>query len=231
MVKESALIATRRKKTEIGWDEISEAFERIDLGIKHPISLTSREREMTAYHESGHLIVTYLLHPTDDVFKASIIPRRSTLGVVYSPPKEEFVSQSKEMFLADIKTSLAGFVAEKLKCGVTSDGVYSDFTQSMKKAHNMVWMLGMGDSGLIGNYAAIPPEQLSESTKTKLNEDTEKIFQNCIKEVEAVLKKESALLDRFSKELLEKEELEYDEIEKIFKEYKKKPAKLEDYPK
>lgn len=231
VVKESALIATRRKKTEIGWDEISEAFERIDLGIKHPISLTSREREMTAYHESGHLIVTYLLHPTDDVFKASIIPRRSTLGVVYSPPKEEFVSQSKEMFLADIKTSLAGFVAEKLKCGVTSDGVYSDFTQSMKKAHNMVWMLGMGDSGLIGNYAAIPPEQLSESTKTKLNEDTEKIFQNCIKEVEAVLKKESALLDRFSKELLEKEELEYDEIEKIFKEYKKKPAKLEDYPK
>jgi len=227
LVKESALIATRRKKTKIGWDEISEAFERIELGIKHPLTMTPREKEMTAYHESGHLMVTYLKHPTEDVFKASIIPRRGTLGVVYTPPKEELYTRSRDMFLADIKTSLGGYVAERIKSGVTSDGVGSDFRQSMLVAHNMVWRWGMGESGLLGDFTAVPKEQLSEDVKKKLNDDTNKIFAACVKDVEDLLTKERVILDRFAKELMEKEELEYDEIEAIFKEYGKTQIKKE----
>ncbi len=227
LVKESALIATRSKKTKIGWDELSEAFERIELGIKHPLTLTPKEKEMTAYHESGHLIVTYLKHPTEDVFKASIIPRRGTLGVVYTPPKEELYTHSKNMLLADIKTSLGGYVAEKVKSGVTSDGVGGDFRQSMVIAHNMVWRWGMGESGLLGDFTAVPNEQISEDVKKKLNDDTNKIFTACMKEVEELLTKERAILDRFAKELIKKEELEYDEIEAIFKEYGKSQVKKE----
>ena len=223
LVKESALIATRRKKTKISQQEISEAFERVELGIKHPLTMTPKEKEMTAYHESGHLIVTYLLHPTDDVFKASIIPRRATLGVVYHTPTEELHTKSKYGFLADIKTSLGGYVAENIKLGVTSSGVASDFSRAMKRAHVMVWKLGMGDSGLLGDFTAIPKEQLSEEMKRKLNDDTNKIFKKCFKEVEELLNNERVILDRFAKELLEKEELEYDEIEAIFKEYGKAP--------
>ena len=223
LVKESALIATRRKKTKISQQEISEAFERVELGIKHPLTMTPKEKEMTAYHESGHLIVTYLLHPTDDVFKASIIPRRATLGVVYHTPTEELHTKSKYGFLADIKTSLGGYVAENIKLGVTSSGVASDFSQAMKRAHVMVWKLGMGDSGLLGDFTAIPREQLSEEMKRRLNDDTNKIFKKCFKEVEELLNNERVILDRFAKELLEKEELEYDEIEAIFKEYGKAP--------
>ncbi|GAF69777.1 unnamed protein product, partial [marine sediment metagenome] len=178
-----------------------------------------------AYHESGHLMVTYLLHPTEDVFKASIIPRRSSLGVVYAQPKEELHTKSKYGFLADIKVCLGGYVAEKIKVGVTSSGVSSDFRQAMKKAHVMVWMLGMGDSGLLGDFTAVPNEQLSEETKRRLNEDTNKIFQKGAKEVEELLTKERPLLDRFANELIKKEELEYDEIEEIFKEYGKGPTK------
>ncbi|MCQ9207295.1 MAG: AAA family ATPase [Omnitrophica bacterium] len=225
LIKESALIATRRKKAKIGQQEISEAFERVELGIKHPLTMTSKEKEMTAYHESGHLIVTYLLHPTDDVFKASIIPRRATLGVVYHTPTEELHTKSKHGFLADIKTALGGYAAEKIKLGVTSSGVSSDFSQAMKKAHVMVWKLGMGDSGLLGDFTVIPKEQLSEEMKRKLNDDTNKVFKKCFKEVEELLNDERVILDRFAKELLEKEELEYDEIEAIFKEYGKSPNK------
>jgi cell division protease FtsH len=221
LVKEAALIATRRKKTKIGLEELSEAFERVELGIKHPLTMTKKEREMVAYHESGHLMVTYLLHPTDDVFKASIIPRRSALGVVYPTPIEELHTKSKEGFLGDIKTSLGGYVSEKLKVGVTSSGVSGDFKKAMRIAHLMVWMLGMGDSGLLGDFTSVPSEQLSEDTKRKLNDDTNKIFQKCEKEVEELLTKDRVILDRFAKELLEKEELEYDEIEAIFKEYGK----------
>jgi cell division protease FtsH len=85
IVKESALIASRNKKKAIGLKEISEAFERVDLGIKYHLTVTPKEKEMTAYHESGHLIVTFLKAPSKTVFKASIIPRRGTLGVVWSP--------------------------------------------------------------------------------------------------------------------------------------------------
>ncbi|MGB2705750.1 MAG: AAA family ATPase [Candidatus Omnitrophota bacterium] len=227
LVKESALIATRRKKAKIGWDEISEAFERIELGIKHPLTITPKEKEMTAYHESGHLMVTYLLHPTEDVFKASIIPRRGTLGVVYPQPKEELYTHSRDMLLADIKTCLGGYVAEKLKTGVTSDGVGSDFRRSMVIAHNMVWRYGMGESGLLGDFTIVPKEQLSEDVKKKLNDDTNKIFAACVKDVEDLLTKERTMLDRFAKELIKKEELEYDEIEAIFREYGKSPIKKE----
>jgi len=230
LVKESALIAMRRKKTIVGWDEISEAFERIELGIKHPRTMTDAEKEMTAYHETGHLMITYLLHPTSDVFKASIIPRRASLGVIYAHPKEELYTQSKEKLLGDIKVALGGYVAEKIKIGITSTGVSSDFRQAMTVAHSMVWQVGMGDSGMVGDYTVIPPQQLSEETKNKLNEDTNKIFQKCLKEVEEILTKERPILDRFAKELLAKDELEYDEIEAIFKECGKK-AIQKDKPK
>jgi ATP-dependent Zn protease len=91
----------------------------------------------------------------------------------------------------------------------------------MKIAHGMVWQIGMSDAGFVGDYSAIPETQISESVKEKLNAETHKIIQNCLKNVEDLLKKEWPIVERFVKELLEKEELEYDEIEAIFKEYGK----------
>ena len=90
IVKESALIATRNKKDVVGLRDISEAIERIELGMKQKLTVNAREREMTAYHETGHLITTYLSHPRDDVFKASIIPRKSSLGVVHPTSIQEW---------------------------------------------------------------------------------------------------------------------------------------------
>ena len=225
IVMEAALITARKKKEKISMKEMSESFERIDLGIKHKITMTKEERRMTAYHESGHLIVTYLLHPTEDVFKASIIPRRGALGVVWTQPKEEFHTWSKHRLLAEIKVCLGGYIAEKLTFEVTSSGVSSDFTQAMRIAHWMVWSLGMGGSDRIGDYSEIPSEYLSEEVKTGLNNDTKEVIKICEKDVTELLGKEKEVLDRFAKELLARNELEYDEIEAIFKEYKKAPIK------
>ena len=221
IVKESVLIATREHKDAVEFKHVSEAIERIEMGLKHRRHMTPREREMVAYHESGHLVVLYLLHPTDDVFKASIIGRRGTLGVVHHQPREELFTRSKEALLADIKVSLAGYVAEKMRLGTTSTGVAMDFEQAMHTAHTMVWQLGMNEVGLVGDYTMIPESQLSEKVKQTLNEETQKVFQKCLKEVEDLLAKEKEILARFVKELLEKEELDYDEIDAIFKEYGK----------
>lgn len=221
IVKESALIATRNGKEVVGVRDITEAIERIELGVKNKIKMTDREKESTAYHETGHLIVGYLIHPRNDVFKASIIPRKGTLGVVHPTAVEEWFSQDKEVLLADIKTFLAGYAAEKTKYGMTTTGVSHDFTVAMKIAHQMVWRLGMGASGLIGDYTAIPEAEISEDTKTRLNQDTDALLKQCLAEVMDLLKKEKEIFERFAHELLTKQELDYDEIEAIFAEYGK----------
>ncbi len=221
IVKESALIATRNGKDVISYKEITEAIERIELGVKNKIKMQDSEKQMTAYHEAGHLITIYFLHPTDDVFKASIIPRKTSLGVVHHQPREEYYSQDRDKLLADIKCAVAGYVAEKIKKGVTTTGVSADFANAMKVAHFMVWKLGMGPSGYIGDYTVIPENELSETVKTKLNEDTNLILRECMRAVEELLKSEKVIFERFAHELLVRQELEFDEIETIFAEYGK----------
>jgi len=221
IVKEAALIATRNGKDVVTYKEISDAIERIELGVKHKIKMTPREREMTAYHEAGHLLATYLLHPRKDVFKASIIPRKSSLGVVHPTSREEWFTEDRESLLADIKIALAGYVGEKIKFGTTSSGVSADFQMAMRSAHSMVWRIGMGSNGFVGDFTSIPDEQMSESLREKLNNETTKIIEKCLHDVEDLLTKEKQIHERFAHELLTKEELEYDEIEAIFNEYGK----------
>ena len=138
LTKEAALIATRDKEEKVTSRHISEALDRIELGQKRHTKVSPKEREMTAYHETGHLIVLYLLHPSDDVFKASIIPRGPVGGVVFHVPTEDKQFSNKDEYLANIKVSLAGYVAEKIKFGTTSNGVGGDFQHAMQLAHTMV---------------------------------------------------------------------------------------------
>lgn len=221
LIKEAALIATRGKSDVVTLDHISEAMERIDLGLKRTTKVNEKDRMVTAYHETGHLMVLYLLHPTDDVFKASIIPRGPAGGVVYHLPPDDMHHNNKHRILANIKVSLAGYVGEKVKFGVTASGVCSDFEHAMYWAHRMVWEWGMGKNEWVGDYSHIPADQLSDSIKEKLNYETHEIMQSCLKEVEELLRKENVIFERFAKELLERNELDYDDIEAIFKEYGK----------
>ena len=240
IVKEAALIAARNQREAITFKDLSEAVDRVELGFKLRRKVTEVERRMTAYHETGHLIAAYFFHPTDDVFKASIISRRDSLGVVYHQPREEYFTDTREKLLAEITISLAGYMAEKLKCGTTSTGVASDFQKAMGLAHNMVWRFGMGTNGFVGDYTTLlqswvfrgsaSGDQLSDSVKQKLNEETHHILQTCLQEVEQLLRKEDALVERFAAELLKKEELEYDEIEAIFVEFGKQRPSLPSSP-
>ncbi|MDP3920903.1 MAG: AAA family ATPase [Candidatus Omnitrophota bacterium] len=221
IIKESALIATRRGMGVVTSKELSEAIERIDLGTKNRITMNVREREMTAYHETGHLLATFLLHPRNDVFKASIIPRKSSLGVVHPTPVEEWHSYDRESLLADIKVCVAGYCGEKAKYKTSTSGVSSDFKKAMGLAHYMVWQCGMGASGLVGDYTVIPKEQLSNEMINQLNNDTRDVIDTCVKEVDALLKDDNAIFERFAHELLTQQELDYDQIEAIFAEYGK----------
>jgi ATP-dependent Zn protease len=85
----------------------------------------------------------------------------------------------------------------------------------------MVWRLGMGPSGYVGDYSSIPENELSDEIKTKLNNDTNQILRECMGDVEKLLTQEKVIFERFAHELLIRQELEFDEIEAIFAEYGK----------
>jgi len=234
LIREAALIAVRNKKEIISMKEISEAYDRVEMGIKHKIVFSQSDRIKIAYHEAGHAIAMYFLAPHKDVFKATILARGGALGFVMPHPREEIHVHTKEQYLGDIKVSLASYVAEKLKIHTSTSGVSQDFYSAMWRAHHMVWEWGMGKSSLVGDYTLLSRmdtgygifradsvSYISEQLKEQLNNDVQQILNECLKEVEDLLKKESALLDRFAQELLAKDELNYDEIEAIFKEFGK----------
>ena len=166
------------------------------------------------------------LQPLNDVFKASIIERGDVLGVVHYTPREEIHSYDFESIFATIKSALAGYAAERLKFKTSTQGVSSDFAAAMSNAHMMVWRIGMGESGLVGDFTQIPERQLSDDMKKRLNDDTQKLLDRAMREVESTLKAEEMILDRFAAELLKREELDYDEIVAIFAEYGKPPRSL-----
>lgn len=231
LVRESTLIAIRNKHEKVNMKDIDEARERIELGIKRRFKYTEKEKWATAYHEAGHAIITYLLVPSKDVFKVTITPRGYTGGVTWTPEREEILIPDKKRLMDNIKTSLGSYAAEQLKLGLTTSGVGNDFTSAFKIAHNMVWRWGMGKTGFIGNFHSLDyfshlksAEFISEQTKAQLDDDIQEILRSCLKEVQTVLKVEEALLERIAKELVAKEEINYDELESIFKEFGKSRA-------
>lgn len=228
IVREAALIAVRNKRPLITMKDIDDARERIALGIKRRIKIGEKEKWQIAYHEAGHAIVTYLLVPSKDVFKITITPRGHTGGATWVPEREEKFIEDQRQLLNEIKISVGSYAAEKLKLGFTTSGVGADFSNALYIAHNMVWRMGMGKSGIIGDFHALDFYRrvggvplISEEMKTRLDNDVQEIMQSCLKEVTELLKNEEPLLDRLSKELILKEELNYDEIESIFKEFNK----------
>jgi len=229
IVREAALIAVRNKRPMVTMKDIDDARERIALGIKRRIKVSEKEKWQIAYHEAGHAIVTYLLAPSKDVFKITITPRGHTGGATWVPEREEILIEDQKQLLTEIKISLGSYAAEKIKLGYTTAGVSGDFANALYTAHNMVWRMGMGKSGLLGDFHALDfyrrtsgmPAPISEETKRRLDEDVQQIMQDCLKEVMELLKKEEPLLDRLAKELVLKEELNYDEIEAIFKQFNK----------
>jgi len=226
MVREAGIIAMREKRDTVTMKDLSEAYDRVTYGNKSNINMPEEDKRWTAYHEAGHAILAYLTHPKDDVVKATIIPRKGFLGFVSHKPQKEHYSHNREYFLAQIKISIASYVAEEMMFQSTSSGVGggpgADFHTALDIARQMVWSYGMGKSGYIGDYRT-SGGYVSDKIKEVLEEDVQDILQTCLKEVREILQTHKELFVYFAEELLRKEELEYDEIQAIFDKFNVKP--------
>ena len=216
IIKESALIATRKKRDAVEMDDVSEAMDRIDLGLETHLEMTPNELEQTAYHEAGHAVALYLIHPTDDVFKVTVKSHVGSLGLVAHHPKEELHSHNKEKLLADIAVALSGYAAEKIKYDTTTTGVSSDFKKAMHIANAMVWQLGMGVSGFVGDFSVIPKDEISPSLKEKLNAETIAIINMSLAKVEELLRQNWDVVDAVAQRLVIEREMDFDDLEETF---------------
>jgi cell division protease FtsH len=219
LVNEAALTAARLAHDKVRQEDFTNALERIILGSERKIMMSAKDRERTAYHESGHALVGMLTPGADPVRKVSIIPRGPALGVTLSAPEADRFSYDQPYLLGRIKVALAGRVAEKMIYGEITTGAESDIEQLTQIARQMVGRWGMSDA--VGPIAVIPRDgqgpmlpgtsEVSAETHRIIDEEVRRLVDRCENEVGSLLSENRSRLDALVAALLEKETLDQDE--------------------
>lgn len=228
LVNEAAILAARRDRKTLGKQEFDEAIEKVLLGPERKNKiLSAKEREITAYHEAGHAVVSHVLPFGDPVHKISIISRGMALGFTWNLPIEDKNLYSREHFMDDIAGMLGGRVAEKLVFKQITTGASNDLQRATRMARQMVMKYGMSDK--IGPVSLGGDEDMvflgreihenrhySDKVAAEIDEEVSRIIDEAEKLAEKVIKEHMTQLRDISLELLKKETLSQEEFEKFF---------------
>lgn len=201
LLNEAALLAAKKGKSLIGMNDLEEATIKVLVGPQKKSKIvTENERKLTAYHESGHAIVTRIMKPDSPVHQISIIPSGRTGGYTLSLPKEDRSYMSKNEMANEIVTLLGGRVSEKLIMGDISTGASNDIQRATQIARNMVTKYGMsdnlgpivygsehsGDEVFLGRDFSNTPNY-SEETAAKIDNEIKLIIDAAYKKAEEIL--------------------------------------------
>jgi cell division protease FtsH len=239
LLNEAALLAARKNKSIIEMNDCEEAIDRVVAGPERKsLVMSQKEKENTAYHESGHAIVGGLLPKADPVHKVTIIPRGMALGITWSLPDEDRHSRTKNELLAQITMALSGRISEEIKFGDVTTGASNDFEKATELARRMVTQYGMSDTlGPIqygrGNHQVFlgrdfgEDRNYSEEIAGKIDAEVRKIIESCYSEATALLKENWHKVERMVASLMEHETVETDEVVAILNDLPY-PRKAED---
>ncbi len=146
LVNEAALLAARKNSTSVSMPDMEEAKDKVMMGPERKSTIISdEEKKVTAYHESGHVLVAKIVPEADPVHKVTIIPRGRALGVTTYLPIDEKHTYSREYLLAMVTYALGGRAAEKIIFGKYTTGAGNDIEKSTNIARKMVCEWGMSD--------------------------------------------------------------------------------------
>lgn len=227
LVNEAALLAARQNCKVVAMHHFEEAKDKVMMGMERKsLIISDREKRVTAYHESGHVLVSKHLPDADPVHKVTIIPRGRALGVTTYLPIDEKHTYSKEYLEAMITYALGGRAAEKLIFNQLTTGAGNDIERATELARKMVCEWGMSDKLGPLAYGAKEEElflgreitrtrNFSESTAIAIDREVRKIVTTAMKQSEKILRDDLDTLHRLSNALLEREILDSDEIDKI----------------
>ncbi len=222
---EAALLAARRNKDLIDMTDFQDAVERVVAGLEKKNKIISPdERQIIAYHESGHAVVGWFLKYTDPVLKVSIIPRGfAALGYTLQTPLEDRFLMTKEELNDKICALLGGRVAEEIIFGKISTGAQNDLERITKMAFAMVAQYGMSDE--IGNISYFDSEssdggygltkKYSNDTTWVIDKAVKRIVDENYKRTWDLLMEKKNELENMARMLLEKEVLNQNELTEI----------------
>ncbi len=226
LINEAALLAARRNKTMVTMKELEDAKDKVMMGSeRRSLVMDEKEREMTAYHEAGHAIVSLHLPESDPLHKVTIIPRGRALGVTMQLPEKDKYSQSRTYLTSRLSILFAGRVAEEMILGKdkVSTGASNDIQVATTIARKMVTEWGFSDT--LGPIAYEEPQgevflgydiskrkNMADATALRVDQEIHKIITNAYHQTQELLKKYRNELDILAKGLVEYETLSGDEI-------------------
>ncbi|WP_370374812.1 ATP-dependent zinc metalloprotease FtsH [Maricaulis sp.] len=242
LVNEAALLAARRNKRLVSMQEFEDAKDKVMMGPeRRSMVMSEKEKQLTAYHESGHAIVALNVPAADPVHKATIIPRGRALGMVMQLPEGDKMSMTHEEMTSRLAIMMGGRVAEEMKFGkekVTS-GAASDIQQATRLAKAMVTQWGFSDELGPIDYAdnqgevflgqqLVQSKSVSGTTARKIEEEVRGLVQAGMDEARRILTEKRKDWETLSEGLLEYETLSGAEIVDLLN--GKPPSRPEDDP-
>ncbi|MCZ6701542.1 MAG: ATP-dependent zinc metalloprotease FtsH [Ignavibacteria bacterium] len=229
LVNEAALLAARKDKNNVESIDFEEAKDKVMMGMERKsLIISEEEKKTTAYHEIGHVLVARMIPEADPVHKVTIIPRGRALGVTSYLPIDEKHTYSKEYLEAIISYALGGRAAEMLIFNHYTTGAGDDIEKSSNIARKMVCEWGMSEKLGPLSYGAKEQEiflgreiqkhrDYSENTAIEIDAEVRMIVNKGMERADKILKDNIDLLHKLSKELLEREILDAEEIDAIIK--------------
>ncbi|WEH39438.1 ATP-dependent zinc metalloprotease FtsH [Streptomyces sp. NBC_01218] len=213
LANEAALLAVKRKGSEVEQTDLSRALEKVQLGAERPLVMPEEERRRTAYHESGHALLGMVQPGADPVRKVTIVPRGRALGVTLSTPDADKYAYTEEYLRGRIIGALGGMAAEHVVYDVITTGAESDLEQVTSLARGMVGRWGM--SQRVGRLTAIPADaqqayglSAAPGTLDAIDEEMRRIVDECYEDACRLLRENRDRLDSLAEALLAEETLE-----------------------
>jgi len=220
---EAALLAARRNKEKVGMEEMLAAVERVTMGPEKKSHVTSKkEKEMTAYHEAGHAMLSLLIDEVDTFTKVSIIPRGMAGGYTLTPPKEDKHYMSKKELQGMMVVLLGGMVGEEIYMDDTTTGVSNDLQRVSQIARSMVCQYGMSDKldklafgkqnhQMFLGRDLFDEKDYSEETARKIDEQIHSLVHESYEKAKKLLLDHRDKLDLLARRLIEKETIDIEE--------------------
>ena len=221
LVNEAALQAARKGQDAVGFDDFTDALEKLALGAERQLSLRAAERQRVAYHEAGHALTGLLQPESDPVRRVTVVPRGQALGVTLSVPEDDRYNYSESYLRARIVSALGGRAAEQLIYGEVTSGAENDLKQVTDLARAMVTRWGMSDEvGLVslsgveeGNHLATGPaagasRAYSEKTAQAIDNATRRIVDEGYATALELLTRERRRLEALTEALLREDSLD-----------------------
>ncbi len=240
LLNEAALMAVRKKLEAVDMKTLDEARDKVLWGRERKSAgYSKRDREITAWHESGHALLQLLLPNTDPLHKVTIIPRGRALGATMSLPERDVLNRTRSHFLDELVVLCGGRIAEYMFTGEYSTGAAQDIAMATATARKMICSYGMSEKfgfqafleqNMLAGAPQLPPA-FSEETSRQIDAEVSQLIEKAYEKAERLLAENKDKLKLLAENLMDKETMDGRDIEDLVGIHRPEPEDEDEAPK